>query len=42
MKVNVNFIANKSTGISQAEVSSVSTDARPPLGTGTIGGEVGK
>jgi hypothetical protein len=42
MKVNLNFIANRLRGISQAKVVSVSTDTRPRFRTGAIGGEVDK
>jgi hypothetical protein len=42
MKVNINFIANRLRGISQATVISVSTDTRPSFRTGSIGGEVGR
>jgi hypothetical protein len=41
-KVNLNFIANRLRGISQAKVVSVSTDTRPRFRTGAIGGEVDK
>ena len=41
MKVNVNFIANRLSDISQATVISVPTDTRSTFRTGVIGGEVG-
>jgi len=42
MKVNINLIANRLRGISQAADISVPTDNRPTFRTGAIGGEVGR
>ena len=42
MRVNINFIANRLRGISQAKVISVPTAIRPTFRTGAIGREVGR
>ena len=41
-KVNIDFIANRLRGISQATVISGPADARPTVKTGANGGEVGR
>ena len=42
MKININFIANRLRGISQAAVVSVPADIKPTFRTGAIGGEVSR